>query len=100
MSTVYPPPGSSGDGVSPGGVIQADLVVNPGASATGFTVRIRKGSLTGTILGTTVSAVGTAGQIIRVFGVDLAPVGAYVLTLQQAGASGAGTVSGYLSIEV
>jgi hypothetical protein len=98
VSTIYSPVGNNGEGLPIGVLLHAELACTFGANGTSATVRIRKGSLTGTVLRTgTIASTGAFMGVLST--VDPAAVGPYVLTVAVAAQTGAGSVSGYLACD-
>lgn len=90
----------------PGCEVQRDVVIDgflnftAGAGTTAIIVRIRRGSLTGTLVGVAQTHVMAAGSVASIaFAADDLPPsnppvgGSYAITVQQTGGTGAGTAN-------
>jgi hypothetical protein len=99
VATIYPPVGNSGEGSPIGVLLHSELACNFGASGTSATVKIRKGSISGTTLRTgTIASTGAFMGVLSWF--DPGPIaGPYVLTVTVAAQAGAGSVTGYFACD-
>jgi hypothetical protein len=96
VATVPMPPLGDNPLIS-GVVVDGIMNMTPGAGTTGVTMRIRRGSLTGALVGPAqvVSPTVSVPGVSSFSALDLAPVPGqpYVVTMQQAAATGAGVVN-------
>jgi hypothetical protein len=106
-TVIYTTPAvQTGAGMTPVG-IAGTVNITPGTGTTALVIRVRQGSLTGALVGIAASHTVAAGapQSISFGATDLtqfteqAGGGAYVITAQQTGGTGAGT-SNMVDVEV
>lgn len=95
LTFTIPPEGNpGGEGVQ----IDANITISAGTGATAVILRVRQASLTGALVGNAVESPVTAAQANSLSGCVLDPTlqypvgNTYVLTAQQVGASGNGTM--------